>query len=206
MADIQETWHNSEWLSPPKDIDLGSDPAFADLIARVQAGDGDAAQQLYAEYGPHLLRAVRRRLHQRLRQKFDSLDFTQDVWASFFVDNAGRFEISSPAQLANLLTTMARNKVAEMTRQRLMRHKHNINRELALDGIAGGGDSFPAAQPTPSQIVIGKEAWDQMLAGQPPVYRRILLLLRQGMNQDTIAEELGISKKMVQRVIRKIKP
>jgi RNA polymerase sigma factor (sigma-70 family) len=174
--------------------------AFAELMERVQAGDQDAARQLYDEYGAHLVRAVRRRLHQNLRSKFDSLDFAQDVWASFFADDAQRYELHTPEQLVGLLTAMARNKVAEVARDRFRRQARNINREHALQEDAA--DRLPGTQPTPSQVLMGEEAWSSILAQARPVHRRILLLLREGKPPATIAQELGISSKTVQRVIR----
>jgi RNA polymerase sigma-70 factor (ECF subfamily) len=176
--------------------------SFADLIARVQAGDEGAARRLYDEYGAHIVRAVRRRLNQRLRTQFDSLDFAQDVWASFFAQTARRYALENPEQLIGLLTTMARNKVIEVVRGRLLRQKSDLNRERSLEET-GGGDRLAGPQPTPSQIIMGEEAWDQLLAQQRPVHKRVLLLLREGKNADTIAEEVGVSTKTVQRILRK---
>lgn len=183
---------------------LESRSDFVRLIAKVQAGDEAAARKLYERYGPLIVRAVRRRLHARLRSKFDSIDFAQDVWASFFANAVDKYDLSSPAQLVTLLTTMARNKVAETARTRTRRQKYNIHREDSLEGRFGGAENLPAVQQTPSQIVMGREAWDQLLARLPPVYRRILLLLREGQSPEMIAQDLGLSPRTVQRVIRKI--
>lgn len=177
---------------------------FRRLIANVQAGDEAAARQLYERYGPVILRAVRRRLQTRLRSQFDSIDFAQDVWGSFFTNVVDKYDLSSPEQLVTLLTTMARNKVLETTRSRMQRQKHSIHREASLEGNHGGAENVPAVQQTPSQIVMDKEAWDRLLARQPPVYRRILLLLRDGQPPEKIAEELGLSLRTVQRIISKL--
>src|SRR5688572_27661706 len=177
---------------------------FVRLIAKVQAGDEAAARKLYERYGPLIVRAVRRRLHARLRSKFDSIDFAQDVWASFFSNVIAKYELNSPEQLVTLLTTMARNKVVETVRTRTQRQKYNVHREASLESHHGGADNLPAVQQTPSQIVMGREAWDRLLARQPPVYRRILLLLREGEAPEKIAEALGLSARTVQRVIRKL--
>ncbi|MCI0680778.1 MAG: sigma-70 family RNA polymerase sigma factor [Gemmataceae bacterium] len=180
---------------------LESRSDFVRLIAKVQAGDETAARKLYERYGPVIVSAVRRRLDARLRSKFDSIDFAQDVWASFFTNVIDKYELSTPQQLVGLLTTMARNKVLQTQRRRTQRQKYNIEREASLQGRA---ELVPAAQQTPSQIVMDKEAWDRLLARQPPVYRRILLLLREGFPHEKIADDLGLSLKTVQRVIRKL--
>src|SRR6202022_1858906 len=87
-------------------------------------------------YGHHILHVVRRKLHSKLRPKFDSLDFGQDVWASFFAAEPHDQRFESPSALAAFLAQVARNKVAEAFRTRLQRQKYNLNRENSLDGSA----------------------------------------------------------------------
>src|SRR5688572_23874581 len=57
---------------------------FSTLMQCVREGSADATKELLDRYGPHVLRVVRRKLNRKLRPKFDSVDFVQDVWASFF--------------------------------------------------------------------------------------------------------------------------
>ena len=57
---------------------------FRTLLAGIRSGSEEAAWQLIEQYGPHIRRIVRRRLDRRLRSQFDSVDFVQAVWASFF--------------------------------------------------------------------------------------------------------------------------
>ena len=52
---------------------------FADLMRLVREGSQDASRELVQRFGPHVLRVVRRRLHQSLRSKFDPCDFEQEV-------------------------------------------------------------------------------------------------------------------------------
>ena len=67
---------------------------FHDLMRRVRDGSEDAAWEFNRRYGGYIRRAVRRVLNPKLRSKFDSIDFVQLVWLSFFRmrDNADRFE------------------------------------------------------------------------------------------------------------------
>ena len=75
------------------------DDEFRSLIRRVRGGSEEAAWELVREYGEAIRRAVRRALHVSLRPKFDSLDFVQIVWKSFFrARTIDRFE--SPQDLA----------------------------------------------------------------------------------------------------------
>ena len=57
--------------------------AFEELWRAVRAGKSIVYRQLVQDCTPYLLEVVRRRLDRRLRPRFDSIDFTQAVWASF---------------------------------------------------------------------------------------------------------------------------
>ncbi|MBI3410243.1 MAG: sigma-70 family RNA polymerase sigma factor [Planctomycetes bacterium] len=183
---------------PEKDI------AFATLMERVQAGCADAAMELHESYGRHILKAVRRRLHNRLRSKYDSLDFVQDVWVSFFADVPQQRRFAEPRDLVAFLSRMAENKVAQAVRKRLVRQKYNINRERRLETPVQA--DVPAPGATPSEVLMGREEWDQLLQRQPLVHRRILILMREGKSPEEISEELGISQKTVLRAIRRALP
>src|SRR5262245_57388932 len=95
------------------------EPAFAELVSKVRAGDGEAAATLIRLYEPEIRRIVRVRLSgSRLRRIVDSADICQSVLANFFVRAAsGQFELDSPAQLLKLLVTMACNKFNEQHRK-----------------------------------------------------------------------------------------
>ena len=83
---------------------------FATLVAQVREGSQEAAREMVEHYSPQILRVVRRSLCREIRNKFDSQDFVQAVWASLFTHREQLQEIETPAQLAALLGTMARNK------------------------------------------------------------------------------------------------
>src|SRR5262245_26982587 len=93
------------------------DHEFADLLRRVKAGSSDAAWELIDRYGSHVQRVVRRLLNRRLRPQFDSVDFVQAVWASFFNDPAQIHSFKSPDSIIGYLARMARNKVIEENRR-----------------------------------------------------------------------------------------
>jgi RNA polymerase sigma factor (sigma-70 family) len=184
-----------------------NDDEFRQLMERVTAGSDDAAAQLLRRYGPAVLQAVRRRLNRQLRSKFDSLDFVQDVWASFFANPPSESRMHRPEMLVAFLARVARNKVIDATRQRLQGTKHNVSREHSLDNsTAGGPAAVPANQATPSEVVSGDEEWLRLLESQPIVYRRILILLREGKKTAEIAAELQMHPRTVRRMIDKLLP
>jgi RNA polymerase sigma factor (sigma-70 family) len=179
---------------------------FTALMQRIRDGSQEAAQLLVARYGKHILRVVRRTLHKKLRPKFDSADFQQDVWASFFAAQPD-MTFDRPEALAAFLAGVARNKVLMAVRQRCRLQKYNVNREHSLDGSAAWqAGAAPARQPTPSQLAVAQEQWDQLLKGRPPRHQRILILLRQGYSQQQIARAVGVDQRTVRRVVRKLTP
>jgi RNA polymerase sigma-70 factor (ECF subfamily) len=180
---------------------------FHELMDHVLMGSEEAAQELVELYGPAVLRAVRRRLNSRLRSKFDSDDFVQDVWASFFADPPRMNTFRSPDDLAGFLAVLARNKVVDVVRKRLQLDKSNVNREESLeDAPFLVQDQLIAQQPSPSTAAMTREEWDELLRKQPLVYRRILLRFRDGRTPAEIAQEQEISERTVRRVIARTVP
>jgi RNA polymerase sigma factor (sigma-70 family) len=178
---------------------------FSELMRRVSQGEEPAFRELLDQYGPHLLRVIRRKLDRKLRQSFDSADFLQDVWKSFLTCPRKEQPFSEPDELVAFLAEMAVNKVVEAFRARVQAQKRTANREESLEEtLAKNGELFVARQPTPSQVAVAKEQWDLILERQPARYRAILILLRQGNTHQEIARQLGLHQKTVQRLIRKV--
>jgi RNA polymerase sigma-70 factor (ECF subfamily) len=174
---------------------------FQDLMQQVIAGSEEAAAVLLRDYEPILIRAIRKRLDKRLRSKFDSIDFAQDVWASFFADDQRKRNFQTPEELLGFLTRVAQYKVADKNRQRTRLQKYNVTREQSMDDSTRfDRNNLVGDHPTPSQIVMSQEEWTEFLRKQPLVHRRIFILLRDGKTATEIAAELDISAKTVRRV------
>lgn len=180
---------------------------FPNLMQRLRHGSDGAVRELVDRYGPLLKQIIRQRLHRKLRPKFDSIDFTQAVWASFFADPDRIPTFDNAESLAAYLGGMARNKVVEAFRQRVQTQKYDVDKEQSLEGSTGGrATQLPAVQPTPSQFVMAEEEWSRMLEGQPAHKRQVLALLRQGFTHQEIAARVGINEKTIRRLIRQIHP
>jgi RNA polymerase sigma factor (sigma-70 family) len=178
---------------------------FQGLVRRVREGSEEAARDLVDQYGESILRAVRRALNERLRSKFDSLDFVQVVWNSLFRarDKLDRF--GSPEELAAYLVTMARNKVGMEVRRRLMTEKYNLGHEQSLDQLcAGGGPEIPSRQPSPVDLAEAKEQWDRLVQDQPDRYRQIINLRLQGYTYQSIAEAVHLDECTVRRFLKRL--
>lgn len=173
---------------------------FVELMARVRTGSQEAMTELCRRYGGHLRRVVRRKLSQRLRGQFDSLDFTQDVWVSFVAVPAEQYTFDTPEQLVLFLSRVACNKVVDAYRQRLGAGKRIEQQEPTPESIP-----VPASrEPTPSQAFLADERWERILDGLTPAQREVVDLLRQGHTHHEISEQLGLHVKEIQRLVRKL--
>jgi RNA polymerase sigma-70 factor (ECF subfamily) len=180
--------------------------AFPVLMARVRTSSEGAARALIEEYGDLILRVVRQKLHKQLRPKFDSLDFVQAVWASFFALPADRLAFDQPEQLAGFLARLAGNKVIESVRQRMGTLKYNVNREQALHDKENQVLPIPSREPRPEEIVIAREEWQRLLREHPAHHQEIIMSLSEGNSPREVALNLGFSEKTIRRVIRKLRP
>jgi RNA polymerase sigma-70 factor (ECF subfamily) len=177
---------------------------FKELFERIRGGSEAAVRELLDRYGRHILTVIRQKLSYNLRSVFDSLDFLQDVWASFFT---GELEhtFHDPSALMKFLVRMATNKVAEEARRRLAGEKYNLSREHSLDGSATvEAAGLKAKVPAPWDAVVAKEEWERLVEGRPVHHVRILQMLSQGYSQREIAAKLGLGQKTVYRLIRKL--
>ena len=183
-----------------------SSPAsFRGLIARVRAGDDQAAAELVRRYEPAIRRAARVRLvDTRLNRLLDSMDICQSVMASFFVRAAlGQFELETPDQLLRLLATMTRNKLAGQVKGHGAARR-DFRRVGAVpgdrdDGAGAGAEQIAGSDPTPSRDLAARELLDEALRRLSPEERRILDCREQGGQWAEIAAELGSSPEALRK-------
>jgi RNA polymerase sigma-70 factor (ECF subfamily) len=160
---------------------------FAQLIARVRAGEDQAATALVRRYEPEIRREVRFLLRDPfLRRSFDSMDICQSVMSSFFLRAAlGEYDLNKPEDLIRLLISMTRNKVVDATRrQRAQRRDHR--RATSLESVDLAADA-----PSPSQIVEGRELLSAFRDRLTSEERQLADLRANGREWSDIAGEVG---------------
>lgn len=176
---------------------------FASLMRRVQTGSDGATRDLIDRYGHHILHVIRRRLSRRLRTRFDSGDFEQAVWASFFTGVPKDRTFASPDDLIAYLLAMTHHKVADAYRQQGQKQESEMLPLRPLEVVLGNQSlAEPAARtPTPSQVFIAEEQWDRISRDLPQGSRQILKMLRAGHSHEEIAQHLGINRRTVRRLL-----
>jgi len=176
---------------------------FEALIAQVRAGDNEAAQRLISEYAPCILRAVRRRMNSRIRERYDSQDFEQAVWASFFLNRDNICRLNSPRDLVHFLSRVASNKVIDAGRKVRFRTEERVD-DVSNDFQPARDRRIGISEPTPSQNFVARESWDRILADESEADRRVISLRLQGYTQQEIAEHLEISERTVRRTLHRL--
>jgi RNA polymerase sigma-70 factor (ECF subfamily) len=172
----------------------------------IRDGSESAARELLEIYGDHILRIIRRRLHRGMRGQFDSIDFQQAVWASFFALPPERMTFQTAEELAMYLSTMAGFKVAEAFRGQIGTVKRSVLRQRSLDDVGEGNPCIIREhEATPSQRMVAEERWEQLNEGQSPVVRQILTMRKDGHSYEDIARVTGLHLKAIQRFLKRLK-
>ncbi|GIW89541.1 MAG: hypothetical protein KatS3mg108_3865 [Isosphaeraceae bacterium] len=176
------------------------------VLDRIQAGDEDAARELLRRYEPEVRLVVRRQLPRLLRSRFDSLDFLQSVWGSFFHQvRQGTAQFEDSHHLIAFLASVARNKVVDEFRHSGS-HRRDVRREVSL--WEPGSDQprdLPSESATPSQLAEARDALEQLRHLVPESRRPILDLKADGLSSREIGDRLGLSERTVQRVLEDLR-
>jgi len=181
------------------------DDQLADFLKRIQAGDEGAARELLQRFEPEVRLVVRRQLPRLLRSRFDSLDFLQSVWGSFFRrmrDAPTDFEDSR--HLVAFLARAAKNKVIDEYR-RAASLKNDMHREEPLWGDGRRPKEVADPIDSPSEVAQAHEVFDRLHALLPEERRTILDLKAEGLSSKDIGERLGVSERTVQRVLEELR-
>ena len=180
-------------------------PEISELIAQIKQGSEDAVGLLMEYYTEAIHKVIRRRLNQRMRSQYDTEDFTQIVWASFFGDLNKVATYQTSADLEGFLTAMTRNKVVDACRRHLMRQRTDPDRERRIDT----DDSVTtivlrSADRTPSHIASMREQWDLLLETLPRRHREIIVLRASGCTYKEIAEHVDMNERTIRRIFHSI--
>src|ERR1700760_1718831 len=152
--------------------DEGSD--IAGFLARIQAGDEAAARELLARYEAEVRLVVRRQLPRLLRSRFDSLDFLQSVWGSFFRRvRSGPAEFEDSRHLVAFLARAAKNKVIDEYRRAASRKQDTRRGDPLWTGGARPKEVAPDID-TPSELAEAREVFVRLRDLLPAGRRTIL--------------------------------
>jgi RNA polymerase sigma-70 factor (ECF subfamily) len=178
---------------------------FTELVARAKAGDPVAICDFLRRFEPEVRMMVRGRLPKKLRTQFDSVDFVQTVWQSFFSDPPqDRPDFANVEHLRAFLAGVVRNKVFEQHRRLTKTEKYDLAREERLY-VRRGDQEVPRAvvspDPSPSAAAQAHDRLAQLTAGRSQREVEVISLRRQGLTFEEIADRTGLSERSVRRII-----
>jgi RNA polymerase sigma-70 factor (ECF subfamily) len=184
---------------------MPGDPEISNLVARARKGDKEAIREFLVRFEHEVRLMVRNRLPRRLRSQFDSMDFVQSVWKSFFSTlRSSSTDFKNIHHLRGFLAGVVRNKVYEQHRRLTRTEKHAINREVQLYVRRRGKEidrALVASDPSPSDAVQASERLAQLTAGCTPRDAQVITLRHQGLTFREIGLRTGINERSVRRVI-----
>lgn len=189
---------------------MGHDPSMDQLLERLQAGDGPAAEEIFQRFAQRLVGLARRRLDERLRQKVDAEDVVQSVFRSFFERSGrGEFDFANWEGVWGLLVLLTVRKCGHRAAY-FQADRRDVRRETP-----GGGEDAAvtsrvfeaiASEPTPeeaAQLADTTEEVMRRLKGEKE--RQIFELSLQGYSVPEISARVNHYERGVERVRARIK-
>ncbi len=170
------------------------------LVKRLNEGDPTAAGPLLQHFEPYLRIAVRRHLSGRIRSKFDSEDVVQSAMADLIVHfrNSGR-EFEDGSHIRNFLNRVVINRLND----RFRRHRREIvQQKVMLDSELG--EISDDGTTRPSRDLSRHELWETIMNACPERHREVILLRKEGLRHNQIADRLGLHPSTVRRVIAEV--
>jgi RNA polymerase sigma-70 factor (ECF subfamily) len=185
-----------------------TDELSAELLARWQAGDQQAAEKLFTRYAERLLALVQQRLSARLARRVDAEDIVLSAYRSFFVGaREGRFRVERGGDLWRVLAGIAIHKLYSQV-ERHTAGKRALGREGPPQGLAEAG-GLPmhvlASEPPPEAAAILADEVEYLMRHLAPLERHMLELRLQGWTFEEIAKKTRRSERTVRRFLSRIK-
>jgi RNA polymerase sigma-70 factor (ECF subfamily) len=187
---------------------MAASDSFSDVMARLRAGDQDAARDIFERFVRKLVRLARGQFDAVLRRKVDPEDVVQSAFKSFFLRyGAGKLEVRDWGNLWGLLTMITLRKCLD----RVEYHRaecRDVQREAAAQ--PGAEEAQPwwqavAREPTPGEAAILVETVEQLLRDLDAQRRTILEMSLQGYTTQEICERLCMAERSVRRVRERIR-
>ncbi|MFO0916549.1 MAG: sigma-70 family RNA polymerase sigma factor [Pirellulales bacterium] len=186
-------------MANPLETGPEDDPSDEALVARYQAGEEDAATELYIRYAQRLIALARSQTGEALVTRFDPEDVVQSVFRTFFRRaSAGLYEVPPGEELWKLLAVLALNKIRKLAAFHRAQ-KRNVSATQQGDALeAVLVDRSSDADPS---LRILEMVIDELLTDMPTANRQIIELRIARHSVDEISNLTQRSVRTVERVL-----
>jgi RNA polymerase sigma-70 factor (ECF subfamily) len=185
------------------------DDDFTDLMARAKSGEPAAIRDFLSRFEQEVRMMVRARLPRKLRTQFDSNDFVQAVWKSFFWNlRQNQREFANTDHLRGFLAGVVRNKVREQYRRLTRTEKYDVSREERLYIRRGDREvlrDVVSPDPSPSDAAQAGDRLEQLTAGRSQREVEVLTLRQEGLTFVEIAVQTGMNERSIRRIIASVR-
>lgn len=184
------------------DADAQCDSSDGSLLRRFQAGNDQAATDLYLRYARRVYQLAEASSGSDLRRRFDAEDIVQSVFSSFFrLARDGRYEVPDGEELWGLFLVMSLNKI---------RARGAFHRAACRDvHVTQPGDALAETAHDPRHdemaILSLRMTIDEVLLGLPEIDRKIARLRIDGFEVAEIASLVARSRRTVERVLQEFR-
>jgi RNA polymerase sigma-70 factor (ECF subfamily) len=188
---------------------MSEDESFPELMARLRAGDADAAERVFRHFTQRLIALARSRLDAAVRQKVDPEDVLQSVYRSFYRRHLeGQFDLDGWDGLWGLLARITLRKCGRQVKH-FRAARRDVRREAADEAApeeeADEGWEALAREPTPPEAAQLAEAVEGLLAGLEGRDREVVSLALQGYSAAEVSARLNRPERTVYRLLARVK-
>jgi RNA polymerase sigma-70 factor (ECF subfamily) len=169
------------------------------LLRRLQAGQEDAATQLYLRYARRLQALACKRCASDLACRVDPEDIVQSVFFSFFHGvSQGFYDIPTGQEAWGLLLVITLNKIRAMGN-----FHHAARRDVRrTPSVQSDLDKMPGKRSNEASLSALRLVIQELLGELPEDHRQIVLLRIEEHQIDEIADRTHYSRRTVERVLQ----
>jgi len=178
----------------------GSPVSDSWLVQRYRDGHQSAADDLYHRYAGRLRRLAWIKSLRGGGRRLDASDIVQSVFRRFFnAAQRGDYEVPEGEDLWNLLLVITLNKIRSEEEFRRCA-KRDVRRTVSVEPGAEGMADKTARDDTAAAFL--RACIGEALERLPPDYAAVVQARMEGYEIGEIAERLGRSKRMIERILQ----
>ncbi|MDB5350334.1 MAG: sigma-70 family polymerase sigma factor [Planctomycetota bacterium] len=173
------------------------------LVRRFRHGQADAPTQLYLRYAQRLHALAAKQTSGELARRVEPEDIVQSVFRTFFRRlAAGNYDVPDGEEIWKLLLVIALNKIRTAGNFHKAA-KRDMRRTSQSDALEAGLEATSGTDEVAMTVL--RLVVDDLLKELPESHRKMVELRIEGHEVAEIAEEVGRSKRSVERALQEFR-